>query len=382
MPDNHEQLKEHFGRCKIYKPEGRIKKDVIKESGDTGGGVMSVGGSGELVIENDATNGGEFIGKRHSQDGGIKAINVKTGQPLLVETDEVIITRDAVLDPTTREFEGQHLTNKQILSRINAEAGGVSFENGGDVPDCLSGTGSDHKYNYNGKQYEYGTLLMEMNSLHCAIVREEKTKATVKAFTIPNLDLALRINLCHRELLSIGIDNKLKYGSFELNGKSYDYHFYIDLLDGNIVDYEAEELLGYSESNPLFNSVSYGRIYFGDIVISDLELSEEQKNELLAAAALNDEKIMYSFAIKIFNSNQILTQAEIDENRAIAEEGMAEFAQVFEEPEFEEMSNEELAAAIQNHKHEIDMPDYYNRAIAEQISVNELSDIINEQITD
>jgi len=92
--------------------------------------------------------GGLLVGRRHSE-GGIKAINKSTNSPLEMEGGEVVITRDAVSDDTKREFEGQMLTNRQILSKINESGGGVSFADGGDVPDKCSCSGKS--YNFGGK---------------------------------------------------------------------------------------------------------------------------------------------------------------------------------------------------------------------------------------
>ena len=78
--------------------------------------------------------GGLLVGNRHSE-GGIKAVNKSTDQPLEMEGGEVVITRKAVSDEKKREFEGQMLTNREILSRINESGGGVSFDKGGKVDD-------------------------------------------------------------------------------------------------------------------------------------------------------------------------------------------------------------------------------------------------------
>ena len=97
--------------------------------------------------------GGYLVGRRHTE-GGIKAMNKATGQPLEMEGGEVVITRNAVSDSKTREFEGQMLTNREILSKINESGGGVSFEDGGEVMVC-------------GNQYNYGgTLMSDHDILH------------------------------------------------------------------------------------------------------------------------------------------------------------------------------------------------------------------------
>ena len=89
--------------------------------------------------------GGVLVGKRHSE-GGIKAVNKSTNQPLEMEGGEVVITRNAVSDNTKREFNGEMLTNREILSKINESGGGVSFADGGDIPETISTSGKEYKY--------------------------------------------------------------------------------------------------------------------------------------------------------------------------------------------------------------------------------------------
>jgi hypothetical protein len=103
-----------------------------------------------------------LVGKRHSE-GGIKAINKSTGQPLEMEGGEVVITRDAVSDNQRREFEGEMLTNREILSKINESGGGVSFADGGDIHECGC-TGK--KFNYGGKTMTDYEIVNQMKSLY------------------------------------------------------------------------------------------------------------------------------------------------------------------------------------------------------------------------
>ena len=87
---------------------------------------------GGTIAHNQGEAGGYLVGKRHSE-GGIKAVNKSTGQLLEMEGGEVVITRDAVSDDEKREFEGEMLTNREILSRINESGGGIAFDKGGEV---------------------------------------------------------------------------------------------------------------------------------------------------------------------------------------------------------------------------------------------------------
>jgi hypothetical protein len=97
------------------------------------------------IVHKSGKVGGLLVGKRHSE-GGIKAINKSNNSPLEMEGGEVVITRNAVSDDTKREFEGEMLTNRQILSKINEGGGGVSFAEGGDIPEHIMVSGKEYKY--------------------------------------------------------------------------------------------------------------------------------------------------------------------------------------------------------------------------------------------
>lgn len=111
-----------------FNPDGAIKDKIVHASGEAGG---------------------MLVGKRHS-NGGIKAINKSTGQPIEMEGGEVVITRNAVSDNTKRSFNGKMMTNRQILSAINESGGGVSFANGGQVPNNVA-FDCNAEYEYGGK---------------------------------------------------------------------------------------------------------------------------------------------------------------------------------------------------------------------------------------
>lgn len=81
---------------------------------------------------NNAKKGGLFEGRSHAE-GGIKAVNVDTDQPIEVEGNEVIINKKSVADDTLHTFNGKKMTNREILSEINQSGGGVAFEKGGET---------------------------------------------------------------------------------------------------------------------------------------------------------------------------------------------------------------------------------------------------------
>lgn len=124
------------------------------------GGVLVGKREGQTIIHDKGTQGGYFVGKLH-KEGGIQGINKSTGQPIEVQGGEVIITAPAVADQSKREFEGEMLTNREILSKINEKGGGVSLENGGEI--YYTGT----SYNYGGKTMTDYEIMQSMNDCGC-----------------------------------------------------------------------------------------------------------------------------------------------------------------------------------------------------------------------
>lgn len=118
-----------------------------------------------IITHKSGAAGGLLVGNRHSENG-IKAINKSTKEPLEMEGGEVVITRDAVSDETKREFNGEMLTNRQILSRINESGGGVSFADGGDLPTEVGYYGTE--YEYGGKTMKDVEIIRAMQGAHIA----------------------------------------------------------------------------------------------------------------------------------------------------------------------------------------------------------------------
>jgi len=117
--------------------------------------------------------GGVLVGKRHSE-GGIKAMNKGTGQPLEMEGGEVVITRGAVSNPKKYDFSGKEMTTREILSKLNVDGGGVSFAEGGDVPD---------KMNCGCDSYDFGGSTMSIKdfvSRSDAEYQEERLKMGIQ----------------------------------------------------------------------------------------------------------------------------------------------------------------------------------------------------------
>ena len=135
------QLPKNRRYSKIGEPIKITTQDVVREY--KRGGELNPDNPQlkNEVVHKSGKVGGMLVGNRHSE-GGIKAINKSTGQPLEMEGGEVVITRNAVSDDKKRMFEGKMMTNKEILSKINESGGGVSFAKGGNVKkkdDCGCG---------------------------------------------------------------------------------------------------------------------------------------------------------------------------------------------------------------------------------------------------
>lgn len=128
------------------------------------GGVVVGKRRGQTMVFNDATVGGYFVGKLHSE-GGIKAINKSSGQPIEVQGAEVIITAPAVADQTKRNFDGKMMTNREILSTINERGGGVSFAQGGELPSEMHFSGASYKYG--GKMLSDHDIAYELSQCGC-----------------------------------------------------------------------------------------------------------------------------------------------------------------------------------------------------------------------
>jgi hypothetical protein len=152
------------------------------------GGFLVGRKNGKIYVHNQGDLGGILVGRRHSE-GGIKGENKATGQPIEVETGEIQLGKNAVQSNKKQKFNGKLMTNREILSELNKDGGGIAFEGGGKVEDEIGkskdvvkqGAGnpieysggeviltrgavsSDKKYDYNGKQMTTREIASEMN---------------------------------------------------------------------------------------------------------------------------------------------------------------------------------------------------------------------------
>ena len=146
------------------------------------GGVLVGKREGQTIIHNKGTLSGYLVGKTHAE-GGIKAVNKSTGQPLEMQGGEVVITAPAVSDNTKREFEGKMMTNREILSTINEKGGGVAFaKDGMEIPKSIKHTGASYKYG--GKTMKDHEILKHITGGHLA-----------KGMTLPQIAKKHKVSL-------------------------------------------------------------------------------------------------------------------------------------------------------------------------------------------
>ena len=204
--------------------------------------------------------GGYLVGRPHSK-GGIKAIVKSTNQPIEVEGGEVIITKPAVEDKKLREFEGEMLTNRQILSRINQSGGGVEFADGGEVP---------HQMNLSGKIYKYGgktmsdreiVKMMAMGGV-AELPSTESLNITLRSVGITNNPLA-DARIVQTLLSDLDVPAYIMYGDAYYNGKRYNGRIWVELPDERVVDVHAKEILGSNISDRAFHPTHYEIEYYG-----------------------------------------------------------------------------------------------------------------------
>ena len=146
------------------------------------GGVLVGKREGQTIIHNKGTLSGYLVGRTHAE-GGIKAVNKSTGQPLEMQGGEVVITAPAVSDNTKNEFNGKMMTNREILSQINVKGGGVAFaKDGMEIPKSVKHTGAS--YNYGGKTMTDHEIIKHITGGHLS-----------KGMTLPQIAKKHKVSL-------------------------------------------------------------------------------------------------------------------------------------------------------------------------------------------
>jgi hypothetical protein len=133
-----------------------MKNDLFSSVYDKGGKLMQT---------KNAKNGGYLVGRSH-KEGGIKGVNVDTGDPIEVEGGEVVITKPAVDSNKYYTLDGKKMKPKDILSKLNSDHGGVAFAEGGKVGSrkyLLGGMTNDEKKDFTEARYAGKSIIIAQN---------------------------------------------------------------------------------------------------------------------------------------------------------------------------------------------------------------------------
>jgi predicted ABC-type ATPase len=242
------QLPRNRRYSKIGEPIKITTEDVVREY--KRGGELNPDNTQlkNQVVHKSGGIGGLLVGNRHSE-GGIKAINKSTGQPLEMEGGEVVITRNAVSDGKKRLFEGEMLTNREILSKINQSGGGVSFAKGGSIKKNDCGCGN---YDEGGTVIKGENIVSKMRKLYPEDFNKgvnEETKEhsnTFKSFKKGDISLKETIKMVVAKHLH---DKPNYYKNYNLGG-------YITLGELKVPSFKEFMNLGYSIISPFENDDS------------------------------------------------------------------------------------------------------------------------------
>ena len=177
-----------------------------------------------------------------------------------MEGGEVVITKPAVEDRSLREFEGEMLTNRQILSRINQSGGGVAFEDGGEVPSEMHLMGKIYKYGGKTMTDREIVKMMAMGGFS-ELPNSDSINMTLASVGITNNPLA-DARIVQRVLHDIDVTGYIMYGDAYYNGKRFNGRIWVELPDGRVVDINANEILGKSVER-VFMPEKYEIEYYG-----------------------------------------------------------------------------------------------------------------------
>ena len=259
------------------------------------GGVLVGKREGQTIIHNKGSLSGYLVGKTHAE-GGIKAVNKSTGQPLEMQGGEVVITAPAVSDNTKNEFNGKMMTNREILSQINVKGGGVAFaKDGMEIPKSVKHTGAS--YNYGGKTMTDHEIIKHITGGHLAKAMTltqiaKKHKVSLKELQ-KQVDMGMKAESEHtsskREQMKIVKDHLyenpkyyslLKKAGLKHGGRVYRGSLVRDAKSGNtpardlnnyndVMDLEADGMVGAEtglfDNGGMFNTEPFLNYYFDEI---------------------------------------------------------------------------------------------------------------------
>jgi hypothetical protein len=212
------------------------------------GGVLVGKKDGQTIIYDDGKVGGWFVGKTH-KEGGIQGIDKTSGQPIEVQTGEVIITAPALADQSKREFQGKMMTNREILSKINSDAGGVSFAEGGEIPEKMFCNGG--QYSYGGKMMSDKDIVDEINKCGCEHEQNEYASGGHLSEGISLEDIAKMHNITLEEL-----DKQVEIGMTDENIHAGNYIDHFNIVKDHLVEsptFYSDEQKAQKETKRVFS---------------------------------------------------------------------------------------------------------------------------------
>ena len=260
-----------------------------KEASKTAPGGTLVGKNNEIT---DNASGGFAVGRSHKENG-IKAINKATGQHIEFEGGEVIITKPAVEDNELREFEGEMLNNRQILSKINESGGGVSFaEKGLELPTELYCSGKTYKYG--GETLTDYEITQKISK--CGCKHDEETFADGGELqTLDNLSIQRKVDDVEFQLIKLvlPIFEKLKvYDIINLSEKiaSYDKKQRDSSTTAEAIQYLTQDFSTF-DRNDEFNKKHIERLEAFDIIPKLDNDNKSSNNEIMELVISPDNNL-------------------------------------------------------------------------------------------
>lgn len=302
-------------RIDYYDKLDQLEKSPIKK--DSGGYIVSEKG-GKEIAHNNADMGGILVGRRHSQ-GGIKGRNKGSNQHIEVEGGEIVVSSKAVGASDSHTFNGKSMSNREILSFLNTEGGGVAFKAGGETDKPIEYEGGEviltrgvlknpKKYEFNGRMMTSKEIASAINEKHTGVsfdeggdvpeVEVEMSYDKVSdihslvdylfdAYDLKTLPVYLRTLILHSKMVGMEIPHITKRGGVVHNNMVYGIYDYIEMHDGRIVDYFVSD----------FVPASHGFNHFGEYKQLPL-LTEYEVKDLLEAHLIKDIKLIEYYCIK------------------------------------------------------------------------------------
>jgi hypothetical protein len=252
--------------------------------------------NGGEMKHNQGAIGGYLVGNSHA-NGGIKAINKSNNTPLEMEGGEVVITKRAVDDTTKYEFEGEMLTNREILSRINEGGGGVSFADGGAVgKPCPCG----------GKMYKYGGEMMSDCDMYRKMNRRHM-EDKYKSIADPSNMTAMKHGGVVESSLNryeVGVLSQFKQGKTSVDVSKKTYNQLDTIIDNHlVVAFKNKE----GKSDYRVIQTKEGRAF-----VSNMMAKAEMGMEL-ESASTTDYKYNYFKGVNALYKNPYLVNKAIEE---------------------------------------------------------------------